>query len=196
MELAALASRLAHADGLRLAARTAHDALLGDPDDPASDVRDVGSLLGFARRAVAQLSGADSELDALATRLAELSALTADAGADLRRYGELLDADPARLAQIEARRAVLGDLVRKYADPPHVGLAVPGGGAQARSWPAELDVSDEALAALLAALQPRSRPRLPHALAADRAAAGAAAGGWPTPVTAERGRAGDAGRAG
>jgi DNA repair protein RecN (Recombination protein N) len=151
VELAALASRLAHADGLRLASRTAHDALLGDPEDPASDVGDAGSLLGAARRALEQQVGADPELDALATRLAELSALTTDTGADLLRYSEGLDADPDRLAQIEARRAVLGDLVRKYADPPHAGIAaVLEWVEQAQARLADLDVSDEAQAALQA----------------------------------------------
>ncbi|MDP9092543.1 MAG: AAA family ATPase, partial [Actinomycetota bacterium] len=51
VELAALAKRLAHADGLRLAARAAHDALVGDADDPSSEVPDVGTLLGRARQA-------------------------------------------------------------------------------------------------------------------------------------------------
>lgn len=152
VELTALATRLAHADVLRLAARRAHDALLGDPDDPASDESDVGALLGAARRALEQQAGADPELDAFAVRLSELSALTADAGADLRRYGELLDADPERLAQIEARRAVLGQLVRKYTDPGSSGVsAVLEWAQRARTRMAELDVSDEALAALTAA---------------------------------------------
>ena len=150
--LMTLATRLAHADALRLAARTAHDALLGDPDDPASDASDVGSLLGYARRALEQQAGADPDLDAVAARLAELSALAADAGADLRGYGETLDADPARLAQIEARRAVLGALVRKYADPPSAGVAaVLEWAERARIRLADLDVTDQALAALLAA---------------------------------------------
>ncbi len=52
VELGALASRLAHADGLRLAASTAHDALLGNPDDPVGDDADVSALLGRAQRAV------------------------------------------------------------------------------------------------------------------------------------------------
>jgi DNA repair protein RecN (Recombination protein N) len=147
--LSALATRLAHADGLRLAARTAHGALLGDPEDPASDASDVGSLLGVARRALEQQAGADPELDDLAGRVSELCALTADAGADLLSYGELLDADPARLAQIETRRAVLGGLVRKYADPPGGDIAaVLDWAARARIRLAELDVSDAALAAL------------------------------------------------
>ena len=33
VDLAAEASRLGHADSLRIAAQLAHDAMLGDPDD-------------------------------------------------------------------------------------------------------------------------------------------------------------------
>jgi DNA repair protein RecN (Recombination protein N) len=151
-ELTALATRLAHADGLRIAARTAHDALLGDPDDPASDAADVGTLLGAARQALDTQAGPDPELDALAARLTELSALAAEAGADLLRYAESLDADPDRLAQIESRRSVLNALVRKYGDPPGTGIAaVLDWAEQARIRLGELDVSDEALAALAAA---------------------------------------------
>ncbi len=145
--LAALASRLAHADALRLAARTAHDALLGDPDDPASDAADVGSLLGTAGRALSQQTGADTELDALAARLADLDALVTDLGAELAGYGERLDADPQRLAEVEERRAVLAGLTRKYGDDID---AVLEWADAARKQLAELDVSDEALAVLAA----------------------------------------------
>ena len=159
VELTALATRLAHADALRLAARCAHDA-----------------LLGAARPALEQQVGADPELDVLAARLSELSALAADAGADLRRYGEQLDADPARLAQIEARRAVLGALVRKYADPPNTGVsAVLEWAQRARTRLAELDVSDEALAALTAARDQAESDTAAraHALTSRRVAAAA-----------------------
>ena len=146
-ELAALASRLAHADALRLAARTAHDALLGDPDDPASDAADVSSLLGLAGRALLQQTGDDAELDALAARLADVDALVTDLGAELAGYGERLDADPQRLAQVEDRRAVLAGLTRKYGDDIDAVLEWANG---ARKQLAELDVSDEALAVLTA----------------------------------------------
>lgn len=147
VELATLATRLAHADALRLAARTAHDALLGDPDDPATDAADVSSLIGVAARALAQPAGDDAELDALATRLTDVSALVADVGAELAAYGERLDADPQRLAQAEERRAVLTGLTRKYGDDL---AAVLDWAEGARKQLAELDVSDEALAALAA----------------------------------------------
>jgi DNA repair protein RecN (Recombination protein N) len=146
-ELAALASRLAHADALRLAARTAHDALLGDPDDPTSDAADVSSLLGLAGRALTQQAGDDAELDALAARFGDLNALVTDLGADLAGYGERLDADPQRLAHVEERRAVLSGLTRKYGDDID---AVLQWADAARKQLAELDVSDEALAALAA----------------------------------------------
>ncbi|MEP7179148.1 MAG: DNA repair protein RecN, partial [Pseudonocardiales bacterium] len=118
----------------------------------ASDMGDVGSLLGVARRALELQAGADPELDAVAARLTELSALTADTGADLLRYSEGIDADPDRLAQIEARRAVLNGLARKYADPPHAGIAaVLDWVEQSQARLADLDVSDEALGTLQAA---------------------------------------------
>ncbi|HZE49376.1 MAG TPA: DNA repair protein RecN [Jatrophihabitantaceae bacterium] len=146
-ELAALATRLAHADALRLAARTAHDALLGDADDPATDAADVSNLIGAAARALGQQAGDDAELDALAARLTDLSAVLTDLGAELASYGERLDADPQRLAQAEERRAVLSGLTRKYGDDLE---AVLEWADAARKQLAELDVSDEALAALAA----------------------------------------------
>jgi DNA repair protein RecN (Recombination protein N) len=68
-ELRALASRLAHADELRLAARTAHDALLGDADDPASYASDVATLLGIARRSLDMEAGDDPALAAMRDRV-------------------------------------------------------------------------------------------------------------------------------
>ena len=147
VQLATLAARLAHADALRLAARTAHDALLGDADDPATDAADVSSLLAVASRALAQPAGDDAELDALAARLTDLDALVTDLGAELAAYGERLDADPARLAQAEERRAVLTGLTRKYGEDLS---AVLEWADAARKQLSDLDVSDEALAALAA----------------------------------------------
>ncbi len=176
IELTALATRLSHADALRLAARTAHDALLGDPDDPASDAVDVGTLLGAARQALESQAGADPQLDALTTRVAELSALAAETGADLRHYGESLDADPERLAQIEARRAVLAGLVRRYGDPPSTGIAaVLDWAERARGRLAELDVSDEALAALQATRDEAEAEAVEYARALTKQRSAAAA---------------------
>ena len=150
-ELTRLAARLGHADALTLAARTAHDTLLGDPADPAADALDVSQLLGAAARALAPQAGSDPELDALAGRLTDLAALAADLGADFGGYVEQLDADPERLEQVEARRATLGALVRKYCDDPQPSIeAVLRWADEARDRLARIDVSDEAIEKLRA----------------------------------------------
>jgi DNA repair protein RecN (Recombination protein N) len=150
-ELTALAARLGHADALKLAARAAHDAVLGDSDNPTGDAADVVSLVGIAARGLTQQQGDDAELDALAARLTELASLAADLGADFGTYAEQLDSDPARLEQIEARRAVLAGLIRKYCDEPEPSIgAVLRGAATARERLGGIDVSDEAIAALRA----------------------------------------------
>jgi DNA repair protein RecN (Recombination protein N) len=146
-ELRATASRLAHADDLRLAARTAHDALLGDADDPASYASDVATLLGIARRSLDMEAADDPALGAMRDRMIELAALVADLGADLVQYGALLDADPARLAEVEDRRALLTRLTRKYGPELTDVLAW---AEEAERQLVDLDVSDEALTALAA----------------------------------------------
>ncbi len=133
-------------------------------------------MLGAARQALDAQAGADAELDALAGRVSELSALAAETGADLRRYTEQLDADPERLAQIESRRAVLNGLVRKYGDPPSTGIAaVLQWADRARARLDELDVSDDALAALSAARDAAAAEAAEHARALSRQRSDAAA---------------------
>jgi DNA repair protein RecN (Recombination protein N) len=149
VELAAAAARLAHADALRLAAHAAHDALVGDADAPMAEVADASGLLAGAARTLAQQGGADPLLDALADRVSELATLAFDLGAELGAYREQLDADPALLEQLEERRAVLTALVRKYAPEADV-AAVLGWAEQAAARLADIDVSDEAIAALSA----------------------------------------------
>lgn len=146
-ELAMLAERLEHADALRVAARLAHNALLGDPDDPAADVADVQTLLGLARRALGQVSGTDPALDALDSRLTELAAAAADLGAELAGYESQLEADPARLAGVHERRASLSGLTRKYGADL---AAVLDWAEQASARLAAADTSDEALQRLAA----------------------------------------------
>jgi DNA repair protein RecN (Recombination protein N) len=147
-ELAALASRLEHADTLRLAAHTAHDALLGDADDPAGDAADVQSLLGVARRSLQQASGTDAELDRLSEQLTDLEVAATDLGSELANYEAQLDADPQRLAAVQERRAALNGLFRKYG--PDV-AAVLAWSADAEQRLADSDTSEEAIAALTAA---------------------------------------------
>jgi DNA repair protein RecN (Recombination protein N) len=174
--LTALAARLAHADGLRLAARSAHDLLLGDADAPMADVADVGSLLGRAAHALGQQAGADPQLDELSARVADLSSAALDLGADLAAYTDHLEVDPDRLQQVETRRAVLLGLIRKYADGPEQDLAaVLRWRETARRRLADIDVSDEAIAALAAtrdALAARTATLAGQISDARRAAAG------------------------
>jgi DNA repair protein RecN (Recombination protein N) len=164
--LRATASRLAHADDLRLAARTAHDALLGDADDPASYASDVATLLGIARRSLDMEAADDPALGAMRDRMIELAALVADLGADLVQYGALLDADPARLAEVEDRRALLTRLTRKYGPELTDVLAWAGGGGKAARRPGRLRrglgrarAERDALAAETAKRAVRCRPR-------------------------------------
>ena len=144
-ELASLANRLAHADALRLAAKAAHDALVGDPDETLGQSADIADLLGQARRAIGQVLGADAELDALAARLGELATSAADIGAELAAYRDRLDADPQRLAQVEDRRAVLTTLTRRYG--PDLDSVLQWADSATQRL-ASLDTSDEALAEL------------------------------------------------
>ena len=157
--LADLAARLGQADALREAAATARVALSGT-DDPADEPVDVASALGQARRALSQVAGTDAELDKLGTRIEDLLAGVGELTSDLRGYLDGLDADPQRLDEVQQRRSVLGALVRKYGhDAP--GAADADGQATldavlawadaARARLADLDVSDEAIAALTAA---------------------------------------------
>jgi DNA repair protein RecN (Recombination protein N) len=151
-ELARLTQRLGSAEALRAAARAAHDVLLGATDDLALDTADVTALLSGAARQLAAVRGSDIELEDLAVRLAELNALAADLGADLGAYAERLESDPARLAAVEERRSAISALIRKYCDEPEPSIAAVLRWAEAaRARLADLDVSDEALAALAAA---------------------------------------------
>ena len=166
-ELRAVASRLAHADELRLAARTAHDALLGDADDPASYASDVTTLLGIARRSLDMEAADDPAIAAMRDRVVELSALVTDLGGDLVQYGALLEADPERLAEVEDRRALLTRLTRKYGPELTDVLAW---AEQAERQLVDLDVSDDALAALAAErdVLAAETARLGSALSAER----------------------------
>jgi DNA repair protein RecN (Recombination protein N) len=172
VELATLAERLEHADALRVAARLAHNALLGDPDDPVGDANDVQTLLGLARRALGGVSGTDPALDALDSRLTELVAAAADVGAELADYESQLEADPARLAAVHERRAALAGLTRKYGADLAAVLEWAGEAAQ------RLDAADTSEEVL-------------QRLAADRDRAAARYGEIAASISAHRQRAAD-----
>jgi DNA repair protein RecN (Recombination protein N) len=144
--LATEAARLSHADALRLAAQTAHDALAGDPAAGESTF-DASTLLGAARHALDGAAGNDQALAQPAARLADLAYQVADVAADLSSYLAQLEVDPVRLADVEQRRSELVRLTRKYADDVDGVLAWAD---EAGRRLAALDTSEEALAALAA----------------------------------------------
>jgi DNA repair protein RecN (Recombination protein N) len=119
--LGAEEQRLAHSDGLRQAAVSAHACLTAD--DTAVDAADALGLVAAARRSLEPQQEHDPSLAALAGRLAEASYLLADVAADLASYAADVDTDPARLAAVQDRRAVLGTLTRKYGDDVDAVLA-------------------------------------------------------------------------
>jgi DNA repair protein RecN (Recombination protein N) len=143
--LAAEAARLSHADALRLAAQTAHDALAGDPAAGESTV-DATILLGAARHAL-DGAGNDLALAPMAARLADLAYQVADVATDISSYLAGLEVDPARLADVEQRRSELLRLTRKYADDVD-GVLKWADEASRRLL--ALDTSEEALTALAA----------------------------------------------
>lgn len=138
--------RLAHADGLRQAAETAHTALSGSEALP-DEQRPVAELLAQASAALAPVAEHDPALAGLRTRLDELSYLAADLGTELAAYSSDVDLDPARLAWVQERRAVLGALLRKYGESSAAVLAWSG---QAAAEVSELDGADDRIAALSA----------------------------------------------
>jgi len=119
--LAEEADRLTHAEDLRLAAATARAALTGDDD--AGPGGDAVSAVEAARRALDAVRAHDPALAALADRLAEVSVLVVEAGADAAGHLAALEADPARLAVVQERRAELTGLARAYGEDATAVLA-------------------------------------------------------------------------
>src|SRR4051812_8577767 len=108
--------RLAHADGLRLAADRAHALLVGEDGYASDGAPPVVDALSAARSVLAPVTDHDAALRDLAGRVAELGYLAADLAADLASYLADVDVDPARLAEVQQRRADLGGLTRRYGD--------------------------------------------------------------------------------
>jgi DNA repair protein RecN (Recombination protein N) len=154
-DLKAAAQRLEHAEGLRVAAIAAYQAVAGDGADEAPNAT---GLLGAAKRSLEGQSGVDAKLGDLAARLDEAATLIADVTAELSSYLDSLDADPDRLTTIYERRAELRALTRKYADDVDGVIAWAD---RARGRLGELDTSDDLLDEL-----DRERQRLEGEVAA------------------------------
>ncbi|MFG1995135.1 DNA repair protein RecN [Actinoplanes sp. NPDC048988] len=140
-ELRAEVQRLEHAEGLRVAATIAAQALAGGVE-VSDETPDATQLLGTARRTLEAQTELDASLGELAGRIEEAATLVGDVASELSTYLGTLDADPARLEQIYERRAALRSLTRKYADDVEGVIAWAD---NARTRLAQLDNSDELL---------------------------------------------------
>jgi DNA repair protein RecN (Recombination protein N) len=111
--LKAEAVKLANVEELRIAANTAHQALIAED---FGDEGDATTMVDAAKRTLEHVAEHDAELGAAAVRLAEVGFLLNDVATELASYQAGLDSEgPERLAEIEDRRAALAKLVRKYA---------------------------------------------------------------------------------
>ena len=111
--LKAEAVKLANVEELRIAASTAHQALIAEDFGEGGDAT---ALVDAAKRTLEHVAEHDEELGSAAARLAEVGFLLNDIATELASYQAALDTEgPERLAEIEDRRAALAKLVRKYA---------------------------------------------------------------------------------
>jgi len=133
--------RLSELDTLREAAAEARAALSGELDDGSGG--SAADSLGRARAALQSTD--DAKLQALAEQISEALTVVADAGQELGGYLEELPVDASALESKLARQAQLRTLTRKYAADID---GVRGWAAESRDRLAQLDVSEEGLAAL------------------------------------------------
>jgi DNA repair protein RecN (Recombination protein N) len=148
-ELSALAVRLGDAEELGRAAQDAHDALSGDPMADGGRMQ-ADALSALARATVALERASDATLRQLGGQVAALSYAAADIAAELAGYIQDIVADPGRLAEVQERISVLQAVVRRFAAPGTGSDGVLAWALEAERQLLDLDVSDDALAALRA----------------------------------------------
>ena len=135
--------RLSELDTLREAAATARAALSGMIDDADGPALSAIDSLGRARAALESTD--DATLQALAEQIGEALTVVVDVGRELGDYLEELPVDASALESKLARQAQLRTLTRKYAADID---GVLRWAAESRERLAQLDVSEEGLAAL------------------------------------------------
>jgi DNA repair protein RecN (Recombination protein N) len=133
--------RLSELDTVREAAAAARATLSGELDDLSGGSAADG--LGRARAALESTD--DAKLHALADQLGEALTVVVDVGHELGNYLEELPVDASALESKLARQAQLRTLTRKYAADID---GVLRWAAESRARLAQLDVSEEGLAAL------------------------------------------------
>jgi DNA repair protein RecN (Recombination protein N) len=167
-ELGVRRERLRHAEGLREAAVGAHGALAGAEEDGGG----AAAALAEAEARLQAAIGLDPDLDRLAERVVALGVELADAGSELRSYGEGIEADPGELQAVEERLEALDRLERKHGGSVESVLAH---AEHCRTEIARLEGAEERGAEAEAALAEaeRRRERLGELLSAGRAEAAA-----------------------
>ncbi|MCW2590212.1 MAG: recombination protein RecN [Mycobacterium sp.] len=135
--------RLSELDALREAAQSARHALSGALDEAAPEVTSAADGVGQARSALQATD--DTALRALGDRLGEAQALIGDVSTELGGYLSELPSDASTLEGKLARQGELRSLTRKYAADID---GVLRWARDARDRLAQLDVSEETLAAL------------------------------------------------
>jgi DNA repair protein RecN (Recombination protein N) len=138
--------RLSELDALRDAAQTARAALSGQLGDEAA-AEPTSALDGVGQAKAALGATDDASLRALSERLGEALAVIADVSTELGGYLSDLPTDASTLESKLARQGELRNLTRKYAADVDGVLAW---AEESRGRLAQLDVSEEALAALAA----------------------------------------------
>ncbi|MDR3658300.1 MAG: DNA repair protein RecN [Mycobacterium sp.] len=133
--------RLSELDTLREAAAGARDALSADDSDGSG----IGATDSLGRARAALESTDDVALRALAAQLDEALTVVAEVARELGGFLDELPVDSSALESKLARQAELRTLTRKYAADIDGVLAW---AAQSRERLAQLDVSEEGLAAL------------------------------------------------
>ncbi len=133
--------RLSELDTLREAAASARDALSADDSDGSG----IGATDSLGRARAALESTDDVALRALAAQLDEALTVVAEVARELGGFLDELPVDASALESKLARQAELRTLTRKYAADIDGVLAW---AAQSRERLAQLDVSEEGLAAL------------------------------------------------
>jgi DNA repair protein RecN (Recombination protein N) len=100
-------ARLASADQLQGAARTAEEHLYGG-DDSARD------RVAAAARELERVARTDPGLEPVRRQLGEIETLIDDAADQLRDYADRLEGDPERLGHLDDRLALIRRLTRKH----------------------------------------------------------------------------------
>ncbi|MDQ3733908.1 MAG: DNA repair protein RecN [Actinomycetota bacterium] len=145
--LTALATRLGDAEALGTAAQQAYDALAGDPMGESGNPQ-ADALSALTRAAAPLERASDTTLREWGSRVAALAYTVTDISAELASYIQDAVADPGRLAEVQQRISDLQALARRFAAPGSGTDGVLVWAADAQRQLLDLDVSDDALAAL------------------------------------------------